>query len=171
MPKKTAKLTAEELAVAADMGLLPKMDELPLGGIAKDLPTEMPAIAAKKASRDVVAVIGSRSLAEWDLATALAEIAFFAHGKEAIYLSGGSKGPDSMVAHVLREKFGCQVTVIRAYWDEVGPGAGFSRNIRLVMNATHVYALWDGVSRGTKHSIDTAERMGKQVKVLTISVK
>ena len=37
--------------------------------------------------------------------------------------------------------------------------------------ANLVVAEWDGKSRGTKHTIDYARKMGKEVKVVTITAE
>lgn len=42
-------------------------------------------------------------------------------------------------------------------WDLHGKGAGFARNRAICYSADRIVAFWDGESRGTKHTVDTAQ--------------
>lgn len=176
-------LTKEELQVAKDMGML----DIPKFAGAKDphtgknlsakakqahaakqaapapapAPQAMQAAPAPEVQPLRVAVVGSRSLAEWDLVTAFVAHLVEAY-PEATFISGGAKGPDSMALWLLENKFGRKVEVLRADWDILGKSAGFARNIRLAMKADVVAALWDGASKGTKHTLDFARRIFKR---------
>ncbi len=110
----------------------------------------------------VVAIVGSRTLGEWDLVTAFVDH-LMQHYPESKFISGGAKGVDAMAAYILREKHGVEVEVVKADWETNGNGAGYARNWRLVMKADLVAALWDGESKGTKHTLDAAARMRRRI--------
>lgn len=121
-----------------------------------------------------VAIVGSRppkrlaSPAAW-----AAHLAFMEQVREyvralpkgTIVVSGGAEGVDQTAE---REAKACSLNVEIFYprWDLHGKGAGFARNKLIVFNAHRVVAFWDGVSRGTQHTIAMAEQMGKPLEVI-----
>jgi hypothetical protein len=52
-----------------------------------------------------------------------------------------------------------------ADWDRYGKRAGYVRNKEMAENADALVAVWDGISRGTKHMIDLARWLGLPVYV------
>jgi hypothetical protein len=52
--------------------------------------------------------------------------------------------------------------------DEYNRDAINTQNDLMLARATHVIAVWDGVSPGTKHAIEGAERLGKVLKVFRV---
>lgn len=52
-----------------------------------------------------------------------------------------------------------------ARWEQ-GKAAGFHRNTRMAEHADALLAFWDGISNGTSHMIEEAERLGLYVKVV-----
>jgi hypothetical protein len=50
-----------------------------------------------------------------------------------------------------------------ADWTKHGKSAGYIRNVEMAENADALIAIWDGVSRGTKHMIDIATQKGLKV--------
>lgn len=80
-------------------------------------------------------------------------------------ISGGARGVDRLAGEYA-EHNGIEFTEYLAEWDRYGKRAGFMRNCVMVGIAEAVIAIWDGESRGTKHSIDYATSQGKQVFVL-----
>lgn len=77
-------------------------------------------------------------------------------------ISGGARGVDTM-ARNYASSVGIEFTEYLAEWDRLGKRAGFIRNVTMVEAADAVIAIWDGKSRGTKHSIDFARGSGKPV--------
>lgn len=53
-----------------------------------------------------------------------------------------------------------------ADWDNNGKAAGVIRNKQMAEYAEGLIAFWDGKSRGTKHMIDTATKLGLKVKII-----
>lgn len=74
-------------------------------------------------------------------------------------ISGGARGVDR-----LGEKFAkignIKLTVIKPNWKKYGKKAGFLRNKEMVDKADALIAIWDGKSKGTKHTIDLARKKG-----------
>lgn len=79
-----------------------------------------------------------------------------------IVVSGGARGVDSEAACVADE-MGLVCIVYEADWNSYGKRAGFVRNELIVDQADVIVAFWDGVSKGTKHTIDLAKKAGKRV--------
>ena len=55
-----------------------------------------------------------------------------------------------------------------AEWDKYGKSAGYRRNVEMVDYADEVLAIWDGKSKGTRHSIDITREKGKPLYTLKI---
>jgi len=77
-------------------------------------------------------------------------------------ISGGARGVDTLARRYARSA-GIEFTEYLADWDKYGKRAGFLRNITMIGVSDAVIAIWDGESRGTKHSIDYATACGKSV--------
>jgi len=81
-------------------------------------------------------------------------------------VSGGCYGVDTWAEEVAKEWKWCVDTIIfKPDWEKHGKKAGFMRNIQIVDEATHLWAFWDGESKGTKHSIDLALKKGIPVDI------
>ena len=89
-------------------------------------------------------------------------------------ISGTAKGADSL-GELYAEKHGIEVIRCPANWDKYGRAAGYRRNEEMaILSMSDGYtgvllAFWDGLSRGTKHMIDLAEK--HNVKVYIIKIK
>ena len=57
------------------------------------------------------------------------------------------------------------VALYPAEWEKYGKSAGYKRNVTMAENADALIAVWDGISKGTKHMIDIAKSKGLCVKV------
>lgn len=82
-------------------------------------------------------------------------------------ISGGAKGVDSCVRAYAREH-GIRLTEFLPDYRRYGRGAPLRRNLSIIQHADLVLAFWDGQSRGTKHVIDNARRMGVEVRMIQI---
>ena len=110
-----------------------------------------------------IAVIGSRGFNDYDkLKSSLEEY----KDKATNFVSGGAKGADSLGERWAREN-NIPVKVFLPDWDKHGKSAGYKRNIDIVDNADIVIAFWDGVSKGTKHSIDLARTKSKELVIIS----
>jgi hypothetical protein len=79
-----------------------------------------------------------------------------------VIVSGGAKGADALGAQYADER-GLETLIFKPDWAKHGRGAGFIRNKTIVENSDILVALWDGESRGTKHSIDLAKKKGIEI--------
>lgn len=79
-------------------------------------------------------------------------------------ISGGARGVDRLASQYAASH-GIEFTEYLADWNKYGKRAGFVRNYVMVKAAEAVIAVWDGTSRGTKHSIEYARSCGKWVYV------
>lgn len=80
-------------------------------------------------------------------------------------VSGGARGVDQAAAKAAHEQ-GLHLIEHPADWS-LGRGAGFQRNHLIVNDCDYLVAFWDGVSRGTQHSISLAQAAGKRVYIVT----
>jgi len=85
--------------------------------------------------------------------------------RRTIVMHGGAGGADT-IADEAALRYGHQVEVYPANWEEHGKKAGILRNlVMLDQQPWLVIAFWDGKSRGTKHTIDEALKHGIPVEI------
>jgi len=117
-----------------------------------------------------VAVIGSREFSDYDRLKKILDLY-----PVSVIVSGGARGADSLGAKYSREVLNKEPEVYEAMWSDLtiepcviktrkGGGeynvlAGMNRNTDIVNNCQMVIACWDGVSTGTKDSLDKAEKL------------
>lgn len=107
-----------------------------------------------------VAVIGSRTL------TAINIGEYLPNGTTTI-ISGGAKGIDTLAAEYAKNH-NVAIVEFKPDYKQYGRGATFIRNRQIIDFCDVVVALWDGVSKGTKYSIDYAHKTGKEVQLYEI---
>lgn len=107
-----------------------------------------------------VAVIGSRTITDVPLERYLPE-------NTTELVSGGAKGVDQCAERYAAEH-GLPITVFKPDYARYRRGAPLRRNQQIVDYCDCVLAFWDGVSRGTQHTLSYAEKQGKPVQVWTI---
>ena len=127
---------------------------------------------AIKGVKGKVAIVGSRGFTDQEAVfEVLDDLA--ARGKmNGGLVSGGAKGPDSFAANWHKEVVEggdgglTPFKEILPDWSK-GKGAALARNSKIVEESDYVVAFWDGVSKGTKDTIDKARAAGKKVVVIT----
>lgn len=67
------------------------------------------------------------------------------------------------------KKHNILLKVFPALWGMYGKSAGYKRNVTMAENADGLVALWDGVSKGTKHMVDIA--VSRKIPVILAYVK
>ena len=77
---------------------------------------------------------------------------------------GKARGADSL-GELYAANRGYNINRFPADWDRWGKSAGYRRNKDMVDVADIVIAFWDGVSRGTKHTIDITKSSNKPCQV------
>ena len=100
-------------------------------------------------------IVGSRSIRNFDLAP------YIPDGVEQI-ISGGANGVDTL-AEEYADKKRISKIILRPDYARYGKSAPLKRNEEMVKMADAVLVIWDGVSRGTKYTVDYAEKQGKKV--------
>lgn len=115
-----------------------------------------------------VIIAGSRGIeAEQFPASAIARL-LSGFEVRPVIVSGGAQGVDRFgeryaIAH------GLAFLRIRADWERYGKAAGFIRNQHMSFLASHLIAIWDGQSPGTRTMIDIARADGLPVRVIKIA--
>lgn len=108
-----------------------------------------------------VIVAGSRGVSDYEkVSGAIASSGF----DVSEIVSGGARGVDALGERYAFDH-GKPLKVFRAEWEKYGRSAGIKRNVVMARNADALVAVWDGKSRGTKHMIDEAQRVGLMVYV------
>ncbi len=105
-----------------------------------------------------VAIIGSRT-------AHIEDIASYLPPDVTEIVTGGAKGVDTDAMRYAEERE-LPLTVFAPQYARYRRAAPLMRNRQLIAYADFVVAFWDGVSRGTKYSIDEARRQGKPLTVV-----
>lgn len=79
-------------------------------------------------------------------------------------VSGTARGADKLGENWATDN-DINLIKFKPEWTQYGKGAGFRRNEDMANYAEALVAFWDGKSKGTKHMIDTAVKLGLYVKV------
>lgn len=79
-------------------------------------------------------------------------------------VSGMARGADKL-AYEFAMEHNVQCHEFPADWNKYGKSAGYKRNAEMAHFADVLIAFWDGKSRGTKHMIETMQKLGKPVQI------
>lgn len=104
-------------------------------------------------------IVGSRSIESFDLAPHVPE-------DTDTIISGGAGGVDTL-AEQYADTHRLSKYIIRPRYELYGRAAPLKRNEEMVDIADAVLVIWDGVSRGTQHTIKYAKNKGKTLTVIT----
>ena len=107
-----------------------------------------------------LAIIGSRNLTQISIDEYIPE------GVTEI-VSGGAKGIDTLAKDFANRKEIKLVEFLPKY-DLYGKAAPIKRNEEIATYADEAIALWDGKSKGTKHTINFFNKLNKRVTIVTI---
>lgn len=80
-------------------------------------------------------------------------------------ITGGAKGADKL-AEKWADSCNIQCDIYLPEWERYGKSAGIIRNARIVAESDGVIAFWDGESKGTKNSIERAEKDDKLLDII-----
>ena len=116
-----------------------------------------------------VVVAGSRDFSDYKLAKQYIDhcISNIQKENEIVIVSGGARGADSLGEQYAEEN-GFNIERYLPDWDKYGRSAGVRRNKTMVEVSDYVICFWDGLSRGTKSTIDYARQLKKPLKVKMI---
>lgn len=79
-----------------------------------------------------------------------------------LVISGDAYGVDRL-GERWAETQGIACVRMPADWATFGRSAGYRRNVAMAKDADALVAVWDGISKGTKHMIDIATVRGLRV--------
>jgi hypothetical protein len=90
--------------------------------------------------------------------------------ENTVLVSGHAKGADTL-AEKYAEKHGIEIKVFPPEWSKYQKAAGPIRNRQMLGYISEadeklVIAFWNGQSRGTKHTVETAEKMGIETQII-----
>ena len=111
-----------------------------------------------------LAIIGSRTFNNYDLLVSILEQY---KSKITLVVSGAAKGADSL-GERWAIKNNIKTLIFPADWEKYGKRAGFIRNEDIIKNCDCVIAFWDGISKGTTHSLSLCEKYNKPYKIINI---
>ncbi len=103
-------------------------------------------------------IVGSRSIVDFDFSPYIPE-------NTELIISGGAGGVDTL-AEKYADKHKISKLILRPQYKIYGKGAPLKRNELMVDMADSVLVIWDGVSKGSKYTIDYAKKQGKRVEVI-----
>jgi len=106
-------------------------------------------------------VIGSRSFLDFNLLKTVLDKHFISQ-----IISGGARGADSLAARYAKDNNISLIEYLPDY-TKYKKKAPFIRNKLIVSNSDVMIAFWDGISTGTKHSLDYAK--SKKIKSIIIN--
>ena len=84
-----------------------------------------------------------------------------------IILSGGAKGVD-LLAENYADKHNLSKIILRPQYSLYGKAAPLKRNEELVAISDKILVFWNGVSKGTKHTINYAKKLNKDLEIVII---
>lgn len=106
-------------------------------------------------------IAGSRDFNDYELV----EKTLLKYSDITEIVSGCARGADS-----LGERFALEHSIpikkFPADWNAYGKLAGYLRNEQMAYYGDRLIAFWDGQSKGTKHMIDLARKVGLEVEVV-----
>jgi hypothetical protein len=111
-----------------------------------------------------VGIVGSREFKNYEL---FSDIMKQYLSDISWVVSGGAPGADSLAEKWAKENKK-MLTIYPADWLNLGKRAGYVRNTDIVKNSDMIIAFWDGKSKGTKHTIGLAQKMGKECKIINV---
>ena len=108
-----------------------------------------------------LAIVGSRALAP-DLTALLG-----APSPGTVIVSGGAGGVDAAAA-AYAHRHGVALLELRPDYATWRRRAPLVRNAEIARRCDRLIAVWDGQSRGTLHTMRTARRLGRPVRLIVL---
>ena len=120
-----------------------------------------------------IAIVGSREFKDNNLLRHVL-LDEYRNLYEGTIISGGARGVDTWAIDIANElnslnyeegQTKLKIKVFVPDWNKYGKIAGFLRNQLIINEADKIIAFWDGKSKGTKHYIDLAIKVGKPIDI------
>lgn len=111
-----------------------------------------------------VIIAGGREFSDYDkLCVSCDKI--LSNQTEIEIVSGTARGADKLGEKYANER-GYPIKQFPADWNLFGKSAGYKRNAQMADYADALIVFWDGKSKGTKHMIDLAKKVGLNIKII-----
>ena len=116
-----------------------------------------------------VLIAGSRSFTDYERAKKYIDFCTLniRNKNKIIIVSGGAKGADMLGEHYAQEN-GFRIERYLPDWKKYGRSAGVRRNKTMVEASDYVICFWDGISKGTKSTIDFSKELKKPLRIKKI---
>lgn len=140
---------------------------------------DMPSIKPISIPEYKIAIVGTREFKDYSILKCIMT-SLFSDIRILEIISGGAKGADTLARQYAEEKE-IPLKEFLPDWDNIShpdaivktnrwgkkydSRAGFRRNRLIIERADIVLALWNGKSKGTKNSIDIAEKLKKNLMI------
>ena len=105
-------------------------------------------------------IAGSRSIKDLDISS-------YIPTDTELIISGGANGVDTL-AEEYADKNRISKLILRPRYDLYRRAAARKRNDEMVQRCDKVLIFWDGISKGTRHTIDYANKIGKPMEIITL---
>lgn len=105
-------------------------------------------------------IAGSRFITSFDLSP-------YVPADVELIITGGAKGVDTLAEAYAKER-GIPAVTVKPCYERYGRAAPILRDEEMVDLADSVLVIWDGVSRGSRHTADYARKKGKPLTVVTV---
>ena len=105
-------------------------------------------------------IAGSRSIQTYELEKFIPE-------ETTIILTGGAAGIDILAENYADQKHLSKL-ILRPQYNRYGRSAPLKRNEQLVDLCDMALIVWDGRSKGTKYTLDYAQKIGIPVILITV---
>ncbi len=105
-------------------------------------------------------IIGSRSITSFDVSP------YICAGVDTV-ISGGASGIDRL-AEQYADRHRLSKYILRPRYDLYGRAAPLKRSEEMIDMADAILVVWDGCSKGTKHSIEYAKKKNKPITLVQI---
>ena len=111
-----------------------------------------------------LAVVGSRGFNDYELLKLKLDT-IHAVKPISLIVSGGAKGADTLAERWAKEN-DIPIKIFYPDWDKYKKSAGYIRNVDIIEFSDAVIAFWDGVSKGTLHSINLSKEKDKRLAII-----
>jgi hypothetical protein len=118
-----------------------------------------------------IGVVGSRSFHDYEklkevLDREIKNARMYKEDRNIRIVSGGARGADTLARRYAYSREDVEYTEHKPDWKQYGRKAGIIRNFEVIKSSAKLVAFWNGKSKGTKHVIQAARHVGKNVKVI-----
>ena len=103
-------------------------------------------------------IAGSRDITDFDLSKHIPD------GVDLI-ITGGARGIDTL-AEKYADEHNIEKLIFRPEYNKYGKAAPLKRNEEMVNMADEILVVWNGASRGSRHTIKYAQKMQKKITIL-----